>query len=138
MFSFDELRDGLAAISAELPFQDWDADPDRLPAPARRLITRTRVRYRRDDLSAPLPFGVLEPLALPYRSYRQAFTGRLVTDLYGDRVDAGMLTAAGYVRDGEIWWLPSGRVFYSPDDGDDPAAELALRPAALLPAAPVP
>ena len=36
-----------------------------------------------------------------------------------------MLTAAGYVRDGETWWLPSGRVFYSPDDGDDPAAELA-------------
>ena len=106
LFGFEELRDGLAATSAELPFQDWDADPDRLPAPARRLITRTRVRYRRDDLSGPLPFGVIEPLALPYRSYRQAFTTGLVTSLYGDRVDAGTLTAAGYVRDGETWWLP--------------------------------
>ena len=76
---------GLAAIDAELPFQDWDADPARLPAPARRLIGHTRVRYRRDDLSGPLPFGVLEPLALPYRSYRQAYR-RLVGDLYGDRV----------------------------------------------------
>ena len=27
---------------AELPFQDWNADQDRLPAPARRLIARTR------------------------------------------------------------------------------------------------
>jgi len=123
LFSFEEVRDGLAAICAELPFQDWDADPASMPVPAWRLITRTRVRYRRDDLSVPLPFGVLEPLALPYRSYRQAFTTGLVTSLYGGRVDAGTLTAAGYVRDGEIWWLPSGRVLYSPDDGDDPAAE---------------
>ena len=89
------------------------------------MLSRARVRYRRDDLAGPLPFGTLEPLALPYRSYHQAFTNDLVADLYGDRVDAGMLTAAGYVRDGEIWWLPSGRVFYSPEDSDDPNAELA-------------
>ena len=37
-----------------------------------------------------------------------------------------MLTAAGYVRDGETWWIPSGTVFYSPGDGDDPAGELAF------------
>ena len=88
LFSFAELRDGLAVITAELPFQDWDADPDRLPAPARRLIAHSSVRYRRDDLSGALPLGVLEPLALPYRSYRQAFTDSLVADLYGDEVDA--------------------------------------------------
>ena len=75
-------------------------------------------------MSGALPLGILEPLALPYRSYRQAFTRSLTTDLYGDQVDARMLTAAGYIRDGETWWLPSGRVFYSPDDPDGPAAEL--------------
>jgi hypothetical protein len=48
---------------------------------ARRLIGHTSVRYRRDDLSGALPPGVLEPLALPYRSYRQAFTDSLVADL---------------------------------------------------------
>ena len=31
LFGFGELRDGLAAIHAELPYQDWDADPARLP-----------------------------------------------------------------------------------------------------------
>ena len=125
LFGFAELRDGLAGVTAELPFQDWDADPGRLPAPARRLISDTLVRYRRDDLSGALPPGVLEPLALPYRSYRQAFTDGLVADLYDGQVDAGMLRAAGFLREGEAWRLPSGRVFYSPGADDDPAAELA-------------
>ncbi len=120
LFGFAELRDGLAGVAAELPFQDWDADP---AAAARRLISDTSVRYRRDDLSGALPLGVLEPLALPYRSYRRAFTDSLVADLYGDQVDAAMLRAAGFLREGEAWRLPSGRVFYSPGDDDDPAAE---------------
>jgi len=124
LFGFAALRDGLADVTAELPFQEWDAHPAGLPAPARRLISHTSVRYRRDDLSAALPPGVLEPLALPYRSYRQAFTDSLVADLYGDHVDAGMLRAAGYLHQDAVWRLPSGRVFYSPADGDDLAAEL--------------
>jgi RHS repeat-associated protein len=124
LFDFSELSDGVAAISAELRFQDWDADPADLPAPARRLISHSSVRYRRDDLSAALPLGVLEPLALPYRSYRQAFTDSLVTDLYENQVDVGTLRTAGFLREGKTWQLPSGRVFYSPRDGDTPAAEL--------------
>ena len=124
LFGFAELRDGLAEVTTELPFQDWDVDPDHLTAPARRLVSDTSIRYRRDDLSGALPPGVLEPLALPYRSYRQAFTDSLVADLYGDQVDAGMLRTAGYIREGSTWRLPSGRVFYSPGEDDDPAAEL--------------
>ena len=123
LFSFGELRDDLAAIDAELPYQDWNADPARLPGPARRLIEHTRVRYRRDDLSGPLPLGVLEPLALPYRSSRLAFTDGLVSDLYDGRVTDLMLSQAGYTQDEGTWWIPSGQAFYSPDAGDDPAAE---------------
>jgi RHS repeat-associated protein len=119
LFGFAALRDRLAAIQAELPFQDWDTAPR---TPARRLISRTRIRYRRDDLSGPLPPGVIEPLALPYRSYRQVLTGSLLTSLYGDRISAAALHAAGYVREDQTWWLPSGRVFYSPADGDDELA----------------
>jgi len=126
LFGFAELRDGLAAIHAELPYQDWDADPARLPGPARRLIEHTRVRFRRDDLTGVLPLGVLEPLALPYRSYRLAFGQGLLDDLYRGRVSRRMLTAAGYVRDGDTWWIPSGTVSYSLGDGDDPAEELAF------------
>ena len=125
LFGLAELRDELEAIEAELPFRDWDAARDDSPAPARRLIAHTTVRYRRDDLSGPLPAGVLEPLALPDRTYRLAFTDDLVGELYGNRVDPATLEAAGYVRDGGAWWAPSGRVFYSPDGGDGPDAELA-------------
>ena len=126
LFGCAELRDGLAAIHDELPYQDWNADPARLPGPARRLIEHTRVRYRRDNLAGPLPLGVLEPLALPYRSYRLALTEGLMRHLYGDRVTHRMLTQAGYVRDGDTWWIPSGQVFYSPNAGDDHQAELAF------------
>jgi RHS repeat-associated protein len=111
LFCFAELRDGLDAITAELPFQDWDAEP---ATPTRRLTGHTSVLYRRDDLSGPLPLGVLEPLALPYRSYRQAFTDGLVRDLYDGPVDEAMLRAAGYLREGETWLLPSGQVSYAP------------------------
>lgn len=124
LFGFAELRDGLDAITAELPFQDWDADPAELPASARRLIAHTAVLYRRDDLSGALPPGVLEPLALPYQSYRQAFTGSLVVDLYRGDVDDVLLRASGYLREGKAWLVPSGRVSYSPGADDDPAAEL--------------
>lgn len=126
LFGFAELRDELAAVHAELPYQDWDASPASLPGPARRLIEHTRVRYRRDDMSGPLPLGVLEPLALPYQSYRLAFTASLLDDLYGGRVGHAMLSEAGYVRDGDTWWIPSGTVLYSPGDGDDPAEESAF------------
>jgi RHS repeat-associated protein len=126
LFGFAELRDELAAIRGELPYQDWDADPASLSSPARRLIEHTRVRYRRDDLSGPLPVGVLEPLALPYRSYRLAFTAGLLDDLYDGRVSHAMLGEAGYVRDGDTWWIPSGTVFYSPGDDNDPTEESAF------------
>jgi RHS repeat-associated protein len=124
LFGFAELRDGLAGIVTELPFQDWDADLDELPAPARRLTSHTSVQYRSDDLSGVLPPGVMQSLGLPDRSYRQAFTDSLVTDLYGEQVDAGMLRAAGYLHQNGAWRLPSGQVFYSPGGDDDPAAEL--------------
>ena len=114
LFSFAELREGLAAVTAELPFQDWDADPAGLPAPARRLIAAPgTVPARRPVRGAAV--GVLEPLALPYRSYRQAFTDSLVADLYGDQVDAGMLRRPA-ICGRPTWWLPSGRVFYSPGE----------------------
>ncbi len=120
-FGFGELSGKLTAITRELPYEHWDLAPTR---PARRLIEHARRLYRSDDLSGPLPLGVLEAMALPFESYRLAFTPSLLTHLYGDRVDEEILAGpGGYVRhDGhDGWWIPSGRVFYSPDDGDPPA-----------------
>ena len=38
------------------------------------LIEHVRTLYRRDDLTGPLPLGEVESLALPFESYKLAFT----------------------------------------------------------------
>ncbi|MEU9899982.1 SpvB/TcaC N-terminal domain-containing protein [Streptomyces phaeochromogenes] len=119
------LRAALAGPLAEVPARDRNARPG---APARRLVERERSLFRRDDLRGPLPFGVLEPLALPWESYRLAFTPDVLEHVYSDRVDAGMLAAAGYVQQHGAWWAPSGRVDYTSADG--PAAHPAAFAAA--------
>ena len=83
--------------------------------------------YRSDDLTALLPLGQLQPLALPGQSYQAALTPGLLSAIFGALVPAATLTEGGYVQlPGETgWWMPSGRVFYSPGDTDTPAQELA-------------
>ena len=95
----------------------------------KRLIEQARTLYRKDDLSAPLPLGQLESLALPYENYRLALTAALATQVYGNRVSAAMLAnEGGYVHSqgDSDWWIPTGQVFYSPGIGDSPAQELAF------------
>lgn len=95
----------------------------------RRLIEQVRTLYRRDDLAGPLPLGVLESQALPFESYKRAFTPGLVAQVYGSRVTDPMLTAeGGYVHsEGDAsWWIPAGRLFYSPGAADTPSQELAF------------
>ncbi|MET9385993.1 SpvB/TcaC N-terminal domain-containing protein [Streptomyces sp. NPDC002928] len=103
-------------IDTELPYQDWDSHG---AVPTRRLIEHSRTLFRRDDLSGPLALGTLEPMALPYETYRLAWTPGLIDDLYGDGVDEVMLREAGYPRRDGGWWIPSGRVFYSVTDTDE-------------------
>ncbi|MET0476055.1 MAG: SpvB/TcaC N-terminal domain-containing protein [Mycobacterium sp.] len=129
-FGLDELNTKLNAIRLELPVEEWDADPAVLPGPARRLIEHTRVLYRRDDLTGCLPLGRVEARCLPFESYRLALTPSLLADLYGGRVTGEVLTSeGGYVEADGAWWVPSGRMFYSPDAADAAGAELdhALR-----------
>lgn len=121
----------------------------------RRLIEHVRTLYREDDLSALLPLGKLEPLALPGESYKLAFTPGLLALVF-QRPPAGPAAEpllpnpaavlggqagdqGGYLRsqtlkaDGRFpasdaddhWWIPSGRTFFSTDSADDAATELA-------------
>ncbi len=94
----------------------------------KRLIEHVRTFYRRDDLSAPLPLGTLESLALSYQSYKQAFTPGLLVQLYGDRLSKAMLEEGRYVHSegDDNWWIPSGRVFYVSDPHASSAQELAF------------
>jgi RHS repeat-associated protein len=122
-FTFDEMQ---AAVSVAEPLGYENSPAEGVLA--KRLLKRTRTLYRRDDLDGPLALGELQSMALPYESYRCAYTPGLLDDVYAGRVTAAMLEEEGrYVRNGEdgSWWVPSGRQFYSPAAGDSPAQELA-------------
>ncbi len=94
----------------------------------KRLIEHTSTLYRKDDLSASLPPGRLESLALPYQNYKQAFTPGLLVQVYEDRVVEEMLVEGGYVHSehDDNWWIPSGLVFYASDEQASSAQELAF------------
>jgi len=101
----------------------------------RRLIEQVRTFYRANDLGAAqnnplalLPFKTVESNALPGESYKLAFTSGLL-DVYerdgqnllptnpSSILEGGGADRGGYVdlgNDGS-WWIPSGRMFYSPD-----------------------
>jgi RHS repeat-associated protein len=106
----------------------------------RRLIDRIRTYYRPDDFGAAkndrtalLPLGVLEPLALPGEAYRLALTPEILKgynrageNLLPD-VEKILGDDGGYVeldQDGS-WWIPAGRLFYSPDPQATPEGESA-------------
>jgi RHS repeat-associated protein len=95
----------------------------------KRLIDRARTLYRRDNFAGALPLGQLQPLAIPFESYKLALTSGLVAEVYGGRVTDAMLSDdGGYVHSaGDLdWWVPSGRTFYSPDPAHTEPQELVV------------
>ena len=116
------------------PYENWDWRTNSAHAPPDsrlRLTEHGRVLYRRDDLSGPVPLGQVESMALPYETYKLAFTQGLLAGVLQRSKDgqppeallpnpAAVLTGkggdqGGYVTlDGDGWWLPSGRLAYSP------------------------
>ena len=127
-FTFDEvLSAGSTAIGI---------DYEKNPRPGRlekRLIEHLRTYYRRNDLTASLPLGELQSLALPFESYKVAFTPGLVAEVFGGRVTGAMLDGGGATPGGRYvhtegddnWWISSGQIFYSPSTAHTPAQELA-------------
>jgi RHS repeat-associated protein len=122
-FTFDEALDaGTTAIAI-----DYEKDPT-AGSVQKRVIEHVRTYYRRNNLAGSLPLGELQSLALPFESYKLAFTLGLVVEVYGGRASEAMLEGEGrYVHtEGDAnWWIPSGRIFYSPNVADTPPQELA-------------
>ncbi len=122
-FGFDEMRQAVASATVI----DYHQAPT--VGLQKRVLEHSRILYRRDDLAGALPLGELEALALPFESYELAFTPEHLERVFGDRVSDEMLSEEGrYVHfDGdENWWIPSGRAFLSPGDGDNAVQELAF------------
>jgi RHS repeat-associated protein len=132
---FPSAQDAPSA-SQLTPYENWDwrrawvptLEPGGPGVSKLRLIEHVRALYRRNDLSAPLPFGQVESRASPYESYSLALTPGLLTQLFGARVTNTLLADEGrYVHsEGDAnWWIPSGRVFHSPGAGDTSVQEFA-------------
>jgi len=144
LFLFDELDTLWTTVSdgnhdipyEEVPASDVNGAGTSASAPMRRIVEHTRTLYRKDDLSGLLAPDHVEAMAFPGESYHLALTPGLVTRIFGARVQDGTLsTDGGYVHfppsdvaqppPDDNWWIPSGRVFYSPGDADTAAQELA-------------
>jgi len=94
----------------------------------RRLIEHVRSLYRQDNLTGPLPLHKMQSMGLPYESYKLAFTPGLIDEVFSGRVTDIMSQDEGrYVHSaGDAnWWIPSGRIFYSPNTSDTSEQELA-------------
>jgi RHS repeat-associated protein len=136
-FSFDEwTRHGFALLASatEIPYEQTADNVSK----QKRLIERVRTLYRRNDLTGLLAPGQLESLALPGESYKLAFTPGLLAQVFQRNGQAllpnpvAVLGGQGAERGGYVnldgdgrWWIPSGRIFYSPNSGDTPVQELA-------------
>ncbi|HEV8483197.1 MAG TPA: SpvB/TcaC N-terminal domain-containing protein, partial [Blastocatellia bacterium] len=104
----------------------------------RRLIEQVRRLYRKDDLSGLLKQERLESRAIPGESYKLAFTSGLLAQVFKRNNQAllpkpaDVLGGQGADRGGYVdvdgnghWWIPSGRVFLSPNNDDTAGQELA-------------
>ncbi|HXF41693.1 MAG TPA: SpvB/TcaC N-terminal domain-containing protein, partial [Blastocatellia bacterium] len=129
LFRFEEMRTHIGSLgngSQDIAYENFNASG--VTGPCRRPIERVRTLFRRNDLSGPMTFGELESKALPFESYKLAFTPGLLSSVYQRNQEnqqgkkllpdpaSALLDEGGYVDlDGDgHWWIPSGRVFFSP------------------------
>jgi RHS repeat-associated protein len=147
LIGFDALAAKVAQASDghhDLPYEDIAASGAVEAHPYRRLVEQIRTIYRQDDLTSCLPLGQLQAKALPCESYKLALTSGLLR-IFARDGEALLTDAAAVLREGGYvsgddakasglfpvsdpdaqWWIPSGRIFYSPDQADTPAQELA-------------
>jgi RHS repeat-associated protein len=128
LFPFEDLQhmnSEAGGWGPVLPFEDIDQAQSHQSRPCRRILDRSITLYRADDLSRQLPLGTLEPLALPFETYRLAFTRALSEKVFGSRVTEKTFADAAYVHvlGDQDWWLPSGQIFFSPSTNDSPNVE---------------
>ncbi|MCG7893952.1 MAG: FG-GAP-like repeat-containing protein [Candidatus Thiodiazotropha taylori] len=128
---FDKFTEqNFKALTADLSEIEYQEPPD-YSKKQRRLIEHVRTYYRPDDLGKSandpntlLPLGGLQSKALPGETYTLAFTPGLAKKIYVDsgkvsqpELNTLLANEGGYVHTegDDHWWIPSGRMLYSPD-----------------------
>ena len=76
----------------------------------KRLIEHVCSTYYNDNLTSALSLHQLESLAIPYDSYQLAYTPELLTDIYGLKVNAALLSEGKFtnIEGDNNWWIRSG------------------------------
>jgi len=103
------------------------------PGRVRRLLSRGRTLFRRDDLDGSLPPGSQETLGIIHETLSIVMTDAMVAQVFGDRIEAetvaretALVRAERLAGDPEgTWWRPSGRRFLSPAAAGTSAEERA-------------
>jgi RHS repeat-associated protein len=80
----------------------------------KRLIKQARSLFLKNDMTGPLPLGVIESLVLPYQSYKLSLTPGLRDFIFGSKVsDALLLNEGKYVHfNDDNYWIASGTQMY--------------------------
>jgi len=123
-FTFDQVSQAIANASEE----PYDVMQQVSGQYQKRVIEHVQTLYRHNDLSGPLPLHQIESLALPYESYKLAYTPGLINNVFSGKATDTILQNDGHYVHGQgdvNWWIPSGQVFYSPNSTDTAAQELA-------------
>jgi RHS repeat-associated protein len=92
----------------------------------RRLVERVRTLFNQNNLSGPLPFGVIESKGIGYESYQLAYTPELLQVIFGDKLPTntsaledllgdndtdGISSQGKFVHlDDNNWWIRSGTI----------------------------
>src|SRR5271157_2526264 len=131
LFRFKEMGEKIDKASDgyhDIPYEDLYAVQATDDAPYRRLIEEERTLYRSNDFKRCLDAGQLQSMAFPFESYKLAYTPGLVAQVYGENTTDEMFIEGGYVHieDDNNWWIPSGRIFFSPGINDTSIQELSF------------
>ncbi|OAQ74288.1 SpvB domain-containing protein [Pochonia chlamydosporia 170] len=117
----------------DVPYEDYDGSSAHGHHAHRRLLKHSLSTFRSNDFTHELPPGELQSLAVSYMSYDKSISAEYAKKVY---VDSGKfdnedqlkdaMSAGGHVHISSQtdWWIPSGRVFYSPSDSYNYEEEL--------------
>jgi hypothetical protein len=87
----------------------------------RKLVSASKIKYYKEDLSGELPFGEVAFHALPHQTFEAVFTPEQLAAAYDfgaadALVDAAMLTGeGGYLNFENLWWRTSGKAVFDPN-----------------------
>ncbi|KAJ2973538.1 hypothetical protein NQ176_g6551 [Zarea fungicola] len=122
----------LASGAFDIPFENFIGPYPSNNTVYRRLLKDGHSIYRKNDLTGPLPLGVVESLGLPWKNFQLSLTDYQAQHY----VDSGKIPSDQLQRILEEecnltrvsgkpgWWAPSGNAFYAANRDASPAEEL--------------